>query len=186
VETNDLNVIHVIITYDSKHAVCLCINERINRGQIQQYSLLDYSREHQIELQGDHIVMNEIEQSDKGDVLCVPYQDNGHLMTVVFDNKGTKLSSLDLNELIGLDKQSKPIMGFFQPMVTACFVKDDDIYISVFHRKLIKQYNFIYSYKEQQIVKEVSTTDVNASTMLNFSIKSFYNTDLQEVYTFYR
>ena len=107
-------------------------------------------------------------------------------MTVVFDCQGNTLSSLDLNELIGLDKQSKPIMGFFQPMVTACFVKDDDIYISVFHRKLIKQYNFIYSYKEQQIVKAISITDVNASTMLNFSIKSFYNSELQEVYTFYR
>ena len=100
-QTNDLNVVHVIITYDSKHAVCLCINERINRAQIQQYSLLDYSREHQIEIEGDHVVMNEIEQSDKGDVMCVPYQDNGHLKAVVFDNKGKQLSSLDLNELIG-------------------------------------------------------------------------------------
>ena len=71
-------------------------------------------------------------------------------------------------------------------MVTACFVKDDDIYISVFHRKLIKQYDFIYSYKEKKVMTEVSATDVKVSTMLNFSIKSFYNPELEEVYTFYR
>lgn len=80
--------------------------------------------------------MNEVEQNLAGNILCVPYQDNGKLGAIVFNNKGKQLANIDLNkELNNLDKSSKPIVGFNQPMVTACFIKNDDIFISAFHRR---------------------------------------------------
>jgi len=66
--------------------------------------------------------MNEIEQNYAGDVLCVPYSDDGHLRALVFNNLGEQLIELDLNTEFGMDKKSIPILGLFNPMVTACFI----------------------------------------------------------------
>ena len=100
-------------------------------------------------IDGDYVVMNEIEQNTKGNVFCLPYSDNGKLMAEIFDNQGHKLNeTLDLNEICDMDEDSKPILGFQNPMVTACFNHEDNIFIGVHHRALSIQYNFIYSYKD--------------------------------------
>ena len=94
--------------------------------------------------------MNEIQQNYAGDVFCVPYNDNGALKSLIFNNKGVRIAELDFNREFNLDKKCKPIMGLFHPMVTACFIQDDDIFFSVFHRITGRNYSFIYSYKEKK------------------------------------
>ena len=134
-----LNVINIIITYDSQHSVALTTDERQEICQVQVYSLQTFDLVFQFEItgkdkdgtkgKGSWIVMNDVEQNYAGDVLCVPYSDNGSLRTLIFNNKGKKLANLKINDMFGIDDESKPIVGFYQPMLTACFVKDDDIFI---------------------------------------------------------
>lgn len=88
-----------------------------------------------IEVEGSYVVMNEIEQNFKGNVFCLPYSDNGKLRALIFNNQGEELvDRLNLNEICGIDEESKPILGFQNPMVTACFNHEDNIFIGVHHR----------------------------------------------------
>ena len=54
---------------------------------------------------------------------------------LIMDVQGETISDLDLNDICKIDDGSRPIFGFFQPMVTATFVKNDDLFINVFHRE---------------------------------------------------
>jgi hypothetical protein len=85
-----------------------------------------------------------------------------------------------------MDQESKPIVGFYQPMLTACFVKDDDLFLQGFHRLEGRHYMVLYSYKTRQFLQELQTVDLPETTKLNFPLRSFYNSELDEVYTFYR
>ena len=71
-------------------------------------------------------------------------------------------------------------------MVTATFVKNDDLFLHVFHRETRIQYSFLYSIENKQIISSIKTLEVSGNNMLNFSIKSFYNPLCEEVYSFYR
>ena len=66
--------------------------------------------------------------------MCVPYSDNGYLKALVFKNTGDIIVEINLNEEFNIDKRSVPIMGLFNPMITACFISNDDLFIAVFHR----------------------------------------------------
>jgi len=111
---------------------------------------------HEYDIKGTFVVLNEVEQNYAGDVLCIPYQDNGCLKAYIIDNKGNMLKNMCLNSITGFDKKSKPIMGFYQPMVTACFIQNDDLFFSVHHRFEHIQKSFIYSWKEDKILSEIS------------------------------
>jgi len=74
------------------------------------------------DIHGTFVVLNEIEQNYAGDTMCIPYQDNGCLKAYIIDNKGTTIKNMCFNKICGFDEKSKPIMGFYQPMITACFV----------------------------------------------------------------
>ena len=93
----------------------------------------------------------------------------------IIDNKGNMIKNMCLNSICDFDKRSKPIMGFYQPMITACFIQNDDIFFSVHHRFDNVQKMFIYSYKEDKMLSEISTISLEGSTKTNFPIKSFYN-----------
>jgi len=182
----DLSVITVVITYDSKHAVCLCADERLIHGQIQLFSLETFTRKFVLDIRGKHVAMNEVEQNDQGDLLCVPFQDAGSLGIKVLSSTGQELANLDLNTMLKLDRGSKPIMGFFQPMVTACFLPNNDLFINVFHRPTMIHHNLICSLSTKSITAGPKSTKLMESSTLNFPIKSFYNPVAGEVYTFYR
>ena len=125
----ELSVINIIITYDSKHCVALTADERQEVTQIQLYSLSTFDAVFHFEFTGTWVVMNEVEQNYAGDTLCVPYSDNGVLRLIIFNNQGEKLGNLKMNQIFGIDDESKPIVGFYQPMMTAAFIKNDDLFI---------------------------------------------------------
>ena len=128
-------VINCIITYDSKHVVCISTNEQNLKCQIQEYSLLTNQQKFCLSVEGKYIVMDQIEQNiPEGSIMCVPYNDNGALRTLVFDNTGDIIDTLNINEICDIDEGSKPIFGFQNPLITACFNQKDDIYFQAFHR----------------------------------------------------
>ena len=182
----ELNVVNIIITYDSKHCVALTADVRQELTQIQLYSLQTFQEKFHIEIKGTWVVMNDIDQNYAGDTLCVPYSDNGALSVVIFTNDGEELATLNMNEVFEMDEESKPIVGFYQPMLTACFVKDDDLFLHGFHRLHGRHCMVLYSYKTQQLLQRVQTATLPESTKLNFPVRSFYSSELDEVYTFYR
>jgi len=47
--------------------------------------------------------MNEIQQNNTGDVFCVPYNDNGDLKALIFNNDGKIIVDLDFNKEFKLD-----------------------------------------------------------------------------------
>ena len=97
------------------------------------------------------------------------------------------MERLNLNEICGIDEESKPILGFQNPMVTACFNHEENIFIGVHHRILSIQYNFIYSFKDGgQVLSQIRKSQLVNSTMLNFPNKSFFNEQDKMIYTFYR
>jgi len=186
VET-ELNVITCIISYDSKHVVTLSVDERLEHGQVTCTSLQTYEEVFKIDIKGDWVVMNEIEQNIPGQVFAVPYSDNGKLSLLVVKNTGEVVSTIEINPICGLgDDCCKPIIGQPNPMVTACFDHNDDIYVSAFHREERMCHFFLYSYKEGQVIREVKSFELQNSTRLNFPIKTFYSEVKHEIYTFFR
>jgi hypothetical protein len=88
--------------------------------------------------------MNLIEQNDKGNTFVIAYQDNGHYYVSFVDNTGAELDHLDINAALAIDENSKPITGFWEPLITAVFIpaneskpekqREEHVFISVWHR----------------------------------------------------
>mgnify|MGYP006952841062 CR=1 FL=1 len=181
-----INVITVVITYDSRHTVALCTDERQQECRIQQHEINRAGHMYTIPVKGKWVVMHEVEQNVDGSIMCVPYSDDGALSAIVFNNTGKVLSTIGLNRACGIDEGSKPIVGFFQPMITCCFIQEDLIYFTVHHRVTSMCYNFIYSHATDSVLSRVGETRIKDSTLVNFPNKSFYNSIDNEIYTFYR
>lgn len=71
-------------------------------------------------------------------------------------------------------------------MVTATFVKNDDLFINVFHRETKMQYSFIYSVAKKEMITSIKNLEIAGKNILNFCLKSFFNPLTDEIYTFYR
>lgn len=56
-------------------------------------------------------------------------------MMQLFTNTGEHINKIFVNEDIGIEQKTRPIMGLFFPMITACFIRNDDIFVSMFHRE---------------------------------------------------
>ena len=88
--------------------------------------------------------------------------------------------------MLGLDDQSKPVTGFWEPLITVAFLSDDNVFISCYHRFRRENYHFIYSYVERRPLSDVTVTVIEKCTPLNFPIKSFYSQHSKDCYTFFR
>lgn len=88
---------------------------------------------------------------------------------------------------MGIDDESKPISGFWEPLITVSFLPDNDnLFVSCYHRINMVNYSFVYDYKAGQLVSEVSWYQFEDCSQTNFPIKSFYNYELNVVYVFFR
>ena len=125
---------------------------------------------------GTYIKMNQIEQNSDGTIYAIAYQDNGWFGVKIINNRGTELDKIDINKFLDIDDLSKPITGFWEPLICACFIDKDDLFIAVYHRLNRKQYHFTYSFKQKKALSEVKAMEIEGCTLLNFPIKSFYST----------
>jgi|TARA_B110000285_G_C15101778_1_gene605411 hypothetical protein len=175
------------IAYDSTAALAI-VTAGDEHFELQSWSLRAFHNIFKKEYKGTYIKMNLVEQNIAGNIFAVAYQDNGRFYVSVVDNKGGELDNLDVTEHLGLDTLSKPITGFWEPMITCCFIENDDLFIQVYHRLHKKQYHFTYSYtKHDNLSNTIITANRDPScTQKNFPVKSFYSTVTKNVLTFYR
>ena len=68
----EINVIRIIITYDSARAITIC-KKSDELFIIKLFSLKDYSKVAQIVIKGEYLKMNEIVQNDSGKLFNVVY-----------------------------------------------------------------------------------------------------------------
>lgn len=121
--------------------------------------------------------MNLIEQDYAAKYFAVAYQDNGKFFLSVVSNTGEELDNLNVSKLLALDDQSKPITGFWEPLITCSFIQDDNLFVSCYHRLQKKQYHFLYSFLKQKPLSEPIITEIKdpSCSQRNFPVKSFYS-----------
>ena len=103
---------------------------------------------------------------------------------MVFDNDQV-LCDLHINELLGIDNSTVSINGVHDPIINACFINDENIFVNLFHKSTETNWHFKYSYKDQSIIGQAVATHLNCS-QLNFPINNFYDFEHDQVYCFYR
>ena len=192
----EYDVICVIITYDSKYAVAV-VNDRDEHFELQGYSLTTYQKVFEQQYKGTYIKMNQIEQSLDGQTFCIAYQDNGKFRVNIVNNQGQEIDTINASEFLGLDTRSKPISGFWEPLICACFipapgeprdVKENQhtVFIACYHRLEKKQYHYTYSIRQRKPLCKPQMMPIGDCTILNFPLKAFYSTVTGNCHTFYR
>lgn len=130
--------------------------------------------------------MNLIEQTNSGKIFSVAYQDSGHYYVTVVSNTGEEFTTIDVSEILEIDADSKPIEGFYEPLITSNFLNDEVVRIVAYHRMNKIQYHFNYNFKEQAVIGEVGSIQLEGSSILNFLLKSFYSSVYGTCLSFYR
>jgi hypothetical protein len=154
--------------------------------RISSYSLTSFRRRWEVLISGNHLRMNEILQTNDGSTFAVAYQDSGVFHVKVIDNEGSELIDLNVSDVLGIDAGSKPIHGIYCPLVTACFIPNDRLFICAYHRYKRRQYHFVYSLANKSVEGEPQHVDILDCSQRNHPIKSFYSEETKECYTFYR
>jgi hypothetical protein len=65
--------------------------------------------------------MNEIDQDQDGQNICVTYQDNGVFYCLLMNLLERESSVLNVSNILGIGKESTPISGFYEPFITSSF-----------------------------------------------------------------
>jgi hypothetical protein len=75
--------------------------------------------------------MNEIQQSDDGLVFGIAFQDNGLFWVSIITFEGNEIDRVNVSEILGdaIDDKSKGIPGFWEPLITCCFIKKTILFI---------------------------------------------------------
>jgi len=120
---------------------------------INQYDTLDenYKISFSHDLKGHYIKAKDVIQDKFGMVFCCPYFDNGVYKLLIF-NRFEIISDFNINEAIDLDDKSRSNDNFQDPLVTATFVKNNNIFVSLFHSKTFYQYTFTFSFLHRKIM----------------------------------
>jgi len=74
---------------------------------------------------------------------------------------------------------------FPDPCMVCCFITDTQLFVNVFHNKLLCHYHFIYDTKKNEIVSAIQQMEIDCSRK-NFPQKCFYNAEKSQIYIFYR
>ena len=133
--------------------------------------------------------MSEIEQNSDGTRFAVAFLDDGHFKLRTFGSENRTeeealASELDINKELGLDNHTMPINNFPDPFISCCFVRDDMIFVNLFHNEQRVHYHFMYHTCDKKITQY--TKIQLDSNNKNFPVKCFYNQEYNEVYSFYR
>ena len=185
-------IINCIMTYNSKSAIT--ITKKDDREHIiHQFDLNTYEQTFEEVIGGiedvSYIKMSEIEQNSDGTRFAVAFLDNGHFKLRTFGSENRTeeealASELDINKELGLDNHTMPINNFPDPFISCCFVRDDMIFVNLFHNEQRVHYHFMYHTCDKRLTQY--TKIQLDSNNKNFPVKCFYNQEYNEVYSFYR
>jgi hypothetical protein len=120
---------------------------------VNQYSIENYETLNHLEIRGEFIKANKIEQNEAGNLFCVAYIDNGLWRFVVF-NKNEVVTDFDVNTEFNIDNYTVPIMGFSQPFASCCFLSNNNIFFNFFYRPTKTHNHFVFNPFKNKIVKE--------------------------------
>ena len=120
-----MELINIQITYGSKYCVALLrdeVDSEKDAFEIRGYSLNSFNEKWRKRIEGTYIKMKEIEQTDDGNILAICYQDDGEFKVVILQSDGIGLDEVQVTKILHLDRRSKPIEGFWEPLITCAFV----------------------------------------------------------------
>ena len=119
----DLNVICMVVTYDSSNLIAICSNTS-DSFEVHCYSLTTFKRTFNIAFNGEfesnddgsisetYLKVDNIEQNSLGTIYGIAYQDNGRFFITFISNKGRELDRVNVTKILNLDDESKPVTGF--------------------------------------------------------------------------
>ena len=99
-------------------------------------------------------------------MLALAYQDNGefNIKVVTRTSKslmrgenlvefepGQVICDVCIQKLFQLDFGSKPIHGIYNPLITACFLPNNRLFVCAYHRYKKRQYHFVYSLTDNRV-----------------------------------
>lgn len=196
--TNNKNIVTLfpivtcIITYDSSSVITVTKkNDRLYF--VKMYSLQTYAQTFEEKYGNDrdsYIKLKEVEQNEAGTQFAIVYMDDGVFKIRTFCSKQRTeeeiiQNEVNLNELLGLNNFTMPIQNFPDPFITCCFTKDDNLlFINLFHNYSLTHIHFFFNVEKRQVMG--LTKVVLDSNNKNFPYKCFYNSDSNEIYSFYR
>ena len=125
INTCDRVIIDIIINHSGERVVCL-LKQSDTKYIIKQYDLETYANLNHLEISGDYIKANKIEQNDKGNLFSVAYLDDGFWRFVVF-NFTEVIADFDVNGHFNIDNSTIPIMGFSQPFAVSSLLIHDNL-----------------------------------------------------------
>jgi len=137
-------------------------------------------------INGSYLKMNEVTESDFEDMFAIAYQDNGKFFVLVCDMKGHDIVTINVTDLLVLNDLSKPITGFWEPLIVLTFLPDSKLFVAPYHRFEKKQYHFLYDIKKKETISNVVSSAIGDCTDRNFPIKAFYSPVMNMIYVFYR
>lgn len=84
--------------------------------------------------------------------MAICYQNNGVFFLTTVDLNLKTMNNVKISEILHIDNKSKPLTGFWEPLITCSFIPSDqndkvyaNLYVNVYHRIQMKHYHFIYS-----------------------------------------
>ena len=157
---------------------------------IKMYSIEDGEEHFEEQIEGSYIKIKDVEQNNNADKFAVCYNDDGVFMLRVFGRdtrtpQEIKDSTFNLNDLLGIDDWTMAVSNFPDPFINCCFINDEMLFINLFHNFSKTHYHFFFNFKQNKLVGNVVSVKLGSSKK-NFPYKSFYNEELDEVYSFYR
>lgn len=93
--------------------------------ELQAYSLSTYEKVLEHEVKGEYIKMNLIEQNQEGNIIAICYQDNGVFYICTADLKSKNIKTIKITDILHTDNKSKPLSGFWEPLITCAFIPSD-------------------------------------------------------------
>jgi len=188
-------IVSCIITYDSSKAVTVT-KRNPQEYYVKMYDLESYDLVFEELIGGkdtDYIKLKEVEQTWAGKYFAVTYSNDGHFFLRHFGGDKKERSpaeiadsELDINQLLGIDNWTMAIEGFPDPYITCSFVSDTKIFVNLFHNFTKTHYHFVYDITMKSVTDGgVASRSIDCSKK-NFPYKSFYNDELEEIYSFYR
>ena len=114
------------------------------------------------------IKAHSIIQTQNGEVFALPYFNSGMYMLRVFDRQNICLDDfVNINEKLGISKKQRYVNDFDFPSITANFMDNETLFISLYDNNEINHHSFYYNYKEKTIGKTLKRN------LANFSNKNF-------------
>ena len=184
IDTNeDIVVTCIIDEYSTRAVVLLKVSDeelRVNQYELSSKKLLS-----SIEIKGEYIKANIIQQNSAGDQFLIAYIDNGvfHLLVIDYDKI---LIDFNVNEHFNIDNHTIPIAGIFNPFAITTYMEDENVvFYCFYHRKTKMNYHFTFNIKENKVNSELHKSQA-PGTNKNFPQQCFLNTENNQINCFFR